>query len=212
MLFLLLYRFVLSERKQLNLFKYFKGYWNSTIDYMNQNGEFYGDTNSFQITFNPIKNNILKGTINGFYEYPFDIIITIDPENQQNFSVEYSKQQQNHILATTEMQYYKRNMPIARGKWINNSQHFKILIFNPVNFELSIYRDQTETVEIYRFTKSPVPELEDIMRAVAPPLIVGIIFIGFRLYKVHEYIEEQERKKAQTHPKPQEGNTKPKAQ
>ena len=199
-LFAFLNQLVFSEQKQLNLTKYIKGIWNTTVYYMSSDGEFLSDTNFANITFEKQKYNILKGTLKGF-DNDFDVCVTLNPENQQIFSIDFEKfnsqdlKEMQHI-ATSEMKYYKRNMPVARGQWENESQHFQILVFSPIHFELSIYRMDLKIVEIYRFTKTQVPQIEDVLKAMIVPVSVGLVFIAINLFKVHQYIKEEEEKES----------------
>ena len=87
-------------------------------------------------------------------------------------------------------------MPVARGQWVNDTQHFQLLVFTPIHFELSIYRTDIKIVEIYRFTKTQVPQMEDVLKAMIAPVSVGLVFIVINLFKVHQYIKEEEEKEA----------------
>ncbi|OHT17629.1 hypothetical protein TRFO_00898 [Tritrichomonas foetus] len=188
-----------AEQKHLNLTTYVKGLWNCSVYYMDEEGDFYGEEKDFfEITFEKEKYTLLRGVTKGLSSER-EITVKIDSENQQHFTIEnrmvdaaYSESQ---TVGSATMLYYKRNMPIARGEWMNETQHFKILIFSPINFELTVYRPDSHVLEIYRFRKTPVPEMSDALRVMAPPLVVGVFFIAYKLYEVHEYIEDQEKAK-----------------
>ncbi|KAK8898796.1 hypothetical protein M9Y10_001088 [Tritrichomonas musculus] len=204
--FLFLHQFAFSEQKQLNLTRLIKGIWNSTVHYMSGDGDFLSETNFLEITFEKQKYNILKGTLKGIDD-EFDVYVKLDPDNQQKFTIEFERHDSLNIdgmqhITTSVMNYYKRNMPVARGQWENATKHFQILVFSPIHFELSIYRMDLKIVEIYRFTKTQVPEFEDIIKAISIPVIFGLIFIGLNLFKVHQYIKEEEEKQSnmKSHP------------
>lgn len=208
-LFTFFYQFVLSEQKQLNLTKYVKGIWNATVSYMSADGEFLSDTDFAKITFEKERYDLLKGTLKGL-DNEFDVYVTLNPENQQNFTISFqnysSDSTETQHIATAEMKYYKRNMPAARGEWENETQHFQVLVFTPIHFELSIYRMDSKIVEIYRFTKTQVPQVEDILKAMVVPVSVGLVFIAINLFKVHQYIKEQEEQEALMKTKKSETN------
>ena len=193
------YQLAYSEQKQLNLTKYVKGIWNATVYYMSSDGEFLSDTNFVKITFEKERYDKLKGTLTGL-DNEFDVIVTLNPENQQNFSIDFEMQSSGskdvQHITTSAVEYYKRNMPVARGQWVNDTQHFQLLVFTPIHFELSIYRTDIKIVEIYRFTKTQVPQMEDVLKAMIAPVSVGLVFIVINLFKVHQYIKEEEEKEA----------------
>ena len=85
-------------------------------------------------------------------------------------------------------------MPYARGMWQNETQHFKLLVFDEFSFELSIYRINERVTELFRFTKTPKPQFPSIASAVLPPLLVGAVLIIFNLLQVHQYISDKERR------------------
>ncbi|KAH0791302.1 hypothetical protein GPJ56_004770 [Histomonas meleagridis] len=194
-----LFEIVFCVHKELNISTFVEGEWNATISHINSEGEIGQSEGLIFINFtkeSEMKNSFI-GTLKG-YDYEFDVRIIISDENPQQFTIEKDFPLMPHQFVTkAEMTYGKRNMPYARGKWQNSTQHFQILVFTQFRFELSIYRTHEKTVEVIRFVKTPKPQYPSIFSAILPSILIGILFIIYKLYRVHEYIEDQEAKSKQ---------------
>ena len=182
--------------KDLNLTTFLDGEWNSTISLIHENGEIFDTNKIIKINFTKESDsNSFIGTLVGYDNNKFDVRVIIDEENSQKFIIEKDYLFEKHLfVASSEITYGKRNMPYARGMWQNETQHFKLLVFDEFSFELSIYRINERVTELFRFTKTPKPQFPSIASAVLPPLLVGAVLIIFNLLQVHQYISDKERR------------------
>lgn len=125
---------------------------------------------------------------------PFDIKITIDYSNQQHFTIEKidDDSKKPKLYATVDMEYGKRNMPVARGQWKESDVHYKIIVYSPIHFELQLFHPDDNVTDIYRFMKTSIPDMPAIIGAIATPICIGLVYIAYKLIRTHEAIEKQE--------------------
>lgn len=183
------------SHKDLNLTTFLDGNWNSTVNLIRENGDVVATNKIIHINFTKEgTENSLIGALTGYSDNAFDVRVIIDKENSQKFTVEMDYLFEKHLfVASSEVTYGKRNMPYARGMWQNETQHFKLLVFDDISFELSVFRINSKITEVFRFTKTPKPQFPSIASAVLPPFLVGVVLIVFKLIQVHQYISDKEK-------------------
>lgn len=183
-----------STPQTLNLTTFVRGSWNATTHFLKNTGEIVDNHEILYIDFVADENDSYIGRLRG-YSGDFEIRITIDQTNPQIFTIEKIRDPAEDplVLAKSEMNYGKRNLPHAHGQWKNNSMHFKIVVFSPFHAELTIFGRHPDGVDVFRFEKTPVPQTPSILSAILPPLLIGGIMIGHRMWDMHNYICEREK-------------------
>lgn len=197
MLCLLLIPLIKSEKQTLNLTKYARGSWNATTHVLNDRGEIRSKEDVLYIDFGTAENNTYIGRLRG-YHGDFEVMVQLDAENPQLLSLwKLRTDEDPELLCKTEIKYGKRNLPHARGQWKGSTEHFKIVILSSHHFELTIYKEDKKQVEVYRFEKTPIFQEPSIASAILPPIVIGGIIIVQRLYDMHKFICEREKREAE---------------
>ena len=195
-----LFHCLLAEKRTLNLNTYIKGLWNCTVYSKDEEDDFLENKDFFEILFQESGTNLYSGTTKGL-ENEYNVSVKIDQNNTQLFNINMihsheSLNNENQINIESEMIYYRRNMPVARGQWGNESQHFKLLVFSPYHFEIYVFNMNSKTIDLLMFMKTHVPDINDVFRALGAPLLIGAIFIAYKLNQVRDYINNQEEQRA----------------
>lgn len=208
---LLLIPLIKAEKQTLNLTKYARGSWNATTHILNERGEIKSTEDILYIDFGTAENKTYIGRLRG-YHGDFEIMVELDTENPQGFSLwKLKTDEEPELLCKAEMQYGKRNIPHARGQWKGSSEHFKVVVLSSHHFELTIYKEDKKIVEVYRFEKTPIIKEPSITSAILPPVVIGGIMIVQRMWDMHKYICEREKREAEAAERKKQAKEAPKA-
>jgi hypothetical protein len=184
---IVVYLCLVRASRTLDLEKFVKGNWNATVHVLTEDGELE-DLSSI-LRFQMVRqNDSFIGLVKG-YKKDFNVSVSIDPKNPQFFRIDGP----SGLLAQTEMLYKKRNLPLARGQWGDKLDHFKLVVFSGIRFELTVFRAEEKKAEIFRFAKTVVPEIWDGLKGLSVPMGIGVMMLVYRLFKAHKFLSGQEK-------------------
>jgi hypothetical protein len=87
--------------------------------------------------------------------------------------------------------YAKRNLPLARGRWKDGSDHFKLIVVSGRQVELLVFGKDSRVVRIFRLTKTFVPDLIGALKGLALPFGFAVVLIFHRVWHVQRYIAQK---------------------
>ncbi|EAY09565.1 hypothetical protein TVAG_276380 [Trichomonas vaginalis G3] len=177
--------------KTLDLAIFARGFWNATGGYVDQYGVYHQQNFLYNLTLTPNQDNnqTLTGVLRGVNPN-MNIIVRVNNKTQgfvieNNTAPGFTK-----IICDTQMIYGKRNLPHAYGKWINNSQTFKMIVYDFQSFELQVFRPDKNISSVYRFFKTPAPQFPSIWQVLKPVVFVGFFILAYKVIEAREIISD----------------------
>lgn len=185
----------LCVNKTMDLAVFADGLWNATGGYIDHFGTFHPLNFLYNLTLErtPENNQTFTGVLKGI-EPNMNILVRINNKThsfaiENNYAPGLSK-----VLCEAQMIYGKRNLPHAFGKWVNDSQTFKLIVYTFQSFELQVFRPDRNITSVYRFIKTPRPEFP-VWPVIKSCLFIGFFMVAYKIIVVREYLADKRAKK-----------------